>query len=188
MRSGGALVAGGAMWLVGVAFLESGVDVDSFAVRGCFFVAGLLAGLGLWDLRARLPSKVAKVGATLTAVTAALVAVGFALGSFVGFLLVYVGQLFLIPLGMVILGVGLWRGGGLPGWATWIPAFMACAGLITYGFHALARDIWDPADAMLFIIIGAGWVLLGSAAIASPTQGALRGAAVNGARPSGDPV
>ena len=81
-----------------------------FAVRGCFFAAGLLVGLGLWGFRARLPSKVAKVGATLTAVTAALVAVGFALGSFVGFVLVYVGQLFLIPLGMVILAVGLVEG------------------------------------------------------------------------------
>lgn len=185
MRTGGALLAGGAMWLGGVGLLESGVDVDSFAVRGCFFAAGLLVGLGLWGLRARLPSTVAKVGSTLTAVTAALVAVGFALGSFVGFLLVYVGLLFVIPLGMVILAVGLWRGGGLPGWATWIPAFMAGAGVITYGFHALARDIWDPPDAMLFIIIGAGWVLLGIAAIASHAQGAAGVAAVNAAPPPG---
>lgn len=147
--------------------LESGLHVDSFAVRACFFVAGLLAGLGLWGLRTPLPSLVAKCGAMLTAFTVALVAVGFAIGSFAGFLLVYVGQLFLIPLGMVILAVGLWRRGGLPAWATWIPAFMAGAGLVTYGFHALARDIWDPPDATLFVIIGAGWVLLGIAAIAS---------------------
>lgn len=179
MRTGCALLAGGALWLSAVALLESGVDVDSFAVRGCFFAAGLLVGLGLWGFRAHLPSKVAKVGATLTAVTAALVAVGFALGSFLGFVLVYVGQLFLIPLGMVVLAVGLWRGGGLPGWATWIPAFMAIAELITYGFHALARDIWDPPDAMLFIVVGAGWVLLGIAAIAGRTQGTLGRTPVN---------
>ena len=169
MRTGSALLAGGGIWLGAVALLESGVDVDSFAVRGCFFAAGLLVGLGLWHLRARLPSTVARVGSMLTAVTAALVAAGFALGSFAGFLLVYVGLLFLISVGMVILAVGLWRGGGLPGWATWIPAFLAGAGLITYGFHALARDIWDPPDAMLFIIVGAGWVLLGIAVTMSAT-------------------
>jgi len=161
------LGVGGALWLVGVVLLESGLDVDSVAVRGCFFAAGLLVGLGLWGLRTRLPSKVAKCGAAFTAFTAALVAVGFAIGSFAGFLLVYVGQLFLIPLGMVTLAVGLWRRGGLPAWATWIPVFMAGAGLVTYGFHALARDIWDPPDATLFVIIGTGWVLLGIATIAS---------------------
>lgn len=181
-------MAGGALWLAGVALLESGLDVDSFAVRGCFFAAGLLAGLGLWGLRAPLPSKVAKCGATLTAATAALVAVGFALGSFGGFLLVYVGQLFLIPLGMAILAVGLRRRGGLPAWATWIPVFMAGAGLVTYGFHALARDIWDPPDAMLFIIVGAGWVLLGIAAIASHSRGADGVADLELAQPPRRPV
>jgi hypothetical protein len=185
LRTGGALLAGGAIWLGGVALLESGVDVDSFAVRGCFSAAGLLVGLGLWNLRARLPSTAAKVGSTFTAVTAALVAIGFALGSFGGFLLVYAGLLFLIPLGMVILAVGLWRGGGLPRWATWIPALLAAAGLITYGFHALVRDIWDPPDAILFIIIGAGWVFLGIAAIANHPQGAAGVADVNLAPPTG---
>jgi hypothetical protein len=76
----------------------------------------------------------------------------------------------------------------MPGRATWIPAFMAGAGLITYGFHALARDLWDPPDAVLFIIIGAGWVLLGIAAIAGQTQGALGGSAVNAAPPPGRPA
>ena len=154
------------MWLAGVALLESGVDVDSFVVRACFLVAGLSAGLGLWGLRARLPSRVARLGAMWTAVTAAVVGVGFALGSFVGFMLVYVGQLFLIPLGMALLAVGLWRRGGLPRWAKWIPVLMAVAGLVTYGFHAVARDVWDPPDAVFFIIIGVGWVLLGLAAMA----------------------
>ena len=168
--------------------LESGVDVDSFVVRGCFLVAGLSAGFGLWDLRARLPSKVARLGATWTSFTAAAVGVGLALGSFVGFMLVYVGQLFLIPLGMALLGVGLWRRGGLPRWATWIPVFMAVAGLITYGFHALARDVWDPPDAVLFIIIGAGWVLLGFAAIAREGHEVTSAAGVGAQPPSGRPL
>ena len=86
---------------------------------------------------------------------------------------------------MVILAVGLWRGGGLPRWATWIPALLAAAGLITYGFHALVRDIWDPPDAILSIIIGAGWVFLGIAAIANHPQGAAGVADVNLAPPTG---
>jgi len=176
------------MWLAGVALLESGVDVDSFVVQACFLVAGLSAGLGLWGLRPRLPSRVARIGAMWTAFTAAVVGVGFALGSFVGFILVYVGQLFLIPLGMALLGVGLWRRGGLPRWATWIPVFMAVAGLITYGFHALAREVWDPPDAVLFIIIGAGWVLLGFAAIAQDGRQGAGVAVVEAQPPRGRPL
>jgi len=91
--------------------------------------------------------------------------VGFGIGSFAGFLLAYTGELFLIPLGLALLSLGLWRGGGLPTWAAWIPVVLAGAGLITYGFHALARDIWDPPDAMLFVILGAGWMMLGVAAV-----------------------
>jgi hypothetical protein len=47
---------------------------------------------------------------------------------------------------------------------------LAVAGVITYGFHALARDIWDPPDAMLFVILGAGWVLLGLAAVGAERE------------------
>lgn len=78
-RWGCELLAGGALWLAGVVLLESGIAVDSFAVRACFFVAGLLAGLGLWGLRTPLPSMVAKCGATVTAISVALVGAGWVL-------------------------------------------------------------------------------------------------------------
>ena len=106
----------------------------------------------------------------MTAVAALLTGVGFAIGSFVGFLLAYASELFVIPVGLALLGLGLWRGGGLPAWASWIPVVLAGAGLITYGFHALAREIWDPPDAMLFVILGVGWMMLGAAAVSTGSR------------------
>lgn len=164
-RVGGALLAGGALWLSAVALLETGADVDSITIRTLFLVAGLMVALDLWRLRRRLPSLFAQTGAALTAAAALLTGLGFGIGSFAGFLLAYTAVLFLIPLGLALLSLGLWRGGGLPTWATWIPVVLACAGLVTYGFHALAREIWDPPDAVLFVILGAGWMAVGGAAL-----------------------
>jgi len=167
---GGALLAGGALWLGAVVRLESGGDVDSTDVRTLFLLAGLLIAFDLWRLRAHLPSRLARAGAAVTAVAAFLTGVGFAVGSFVGFLLAYTNELFVIPVGLALLGLGLWRGGGLPAWASWIPVVLAAAGLITYGFHALAREIWDPPDAMLFVILGVGWMMLGAAAVSTGSR------------------
>ena len=139
-------------------------------VRSLFLLAGILIAFDLWRLRSHLPSRLARAGAAVTAVAALLTGVGFAIGSFAGFLLAYAGELFIIPAGLALLGIGLWRGGGLPAWAPWIPVVLAGAGLITYGFHALAREIWDPPDAMLFVILGAGWMLLGAAAVSGPRR------------------
>ncbi|MGI9083678.1 MAG: hypothetical protein ACR2FE_00115 [Aeromicrobium sp.] len=172
---GGALLAGGALWLGAVARLESGGDVESIVVRTLFLLAGLLIAFDLWRLRSQLPSRLARVGATLTAAAALFTGVGFGIGSFAGFLLAYAGELFVIPLGLALLGLGLWRGGGLPTWAPWIPVMLAVAGVITYGFHALARETWDPPDAMLFVILGAGWMVLGAAAAASTGSRDRRG-------------
>jgi hypothetical protein len=168
-RVGGALLAGGALWLGAVALLESGRDIDSVDVRALFLVAGLLIAVDLWRLRSRLPSRLARTGAGVTAAASLVTGVGFGIGSFAGFLLAYTGELFLIPLGLALLGLGLSKG-GLPTWAAWIPVMLAVAGVITYGFHALARDIWDPPDAMLFVILGAGWVLLGLAAVGAERE------------------
>lgn len=164
-RVGGALLAGGALWLSAVVLLESGFAVDTIAVRTLFLAAGLLIALDLWRLRERLPSRLARTGAAVTAAAALLTGLGFAIGSFAGFLLAYTGELFLIPLGLALLSIGLWRGGGLPTWAAWIPIVLAGAGLITYGFHAVAPEIWDPPDAVLFVILGVGWMMLGIAAL-----------------------
>jgi hypothetical protein len=169
-RVGWALLAGGALWLGAVALLASGDDVDSIEVRTLFFVAGLLIAFDLWRLRSRLPSRLARVGAAVTALAALMTGVGFGMGSFAGFLLAYTGELFLVPLGLLLLGLGLWRGGGLPTWAPWIPVVLAGAGLITYGFHAWAREIWDPPDATLFVVLGIGWMMLGVAAVGGPVS------------------
>ncbi len=166
-RTGWALLTGGVLWLGAVALLESGGDVDEIGVRALFLVSGLLIALDLGRLRSRLPSPVARLGAAVTMVAALMTGVGFGMGTYAGFLLAYTGELFLVPLGLALLGLGLSRGGGLTTWAPWIPVVLAGAGLITYGFHALARDVWDPPDAMLFVILGVGWMLLGVAALGS---------------------
>lgn len=57
----------------------------------------------LWRLRTRLPARVAKTGAALTAAAALLTGLGFGTGSFAGFLLAYTGELFLVPLGLALL-------------------------------------------------------------------------------------
>lgn len=164
-RNGLALLAGGVLWLTGVVLLESGTDVDSLAVRATFLVAGLLLAVDLYVLRSRLPARTAKVGVICSALTCAGIGVGFASGGFIGFLLAYYGLLFTLPLGLVLVGIGLRTGGGLPSWAVWIPVLLAAAGAITYGFHALAPDLWDPPDSVMFIILGVGWLLLAAAAL-----------------------
>jgi hypothetical protein len=166
-RTGWALLTGGVLWLGAVALLESGGDVDELGVRALFLVSGLLIALDLGRLRSRLPSPVARLGAAVTMVAALMTGLGLGMGTYAGFLLAYTGELFLVPLGLALLGLGLSRGGGLTTWAPWIPVALAGAGLITYGFHALARDVWDPPDAMLFVILGVGWMLLGVAALGS---------------------
>ena len=64
-----------------------------------FLLAGVLIAFDLWRLRTRLPSRLARAGAAVTSVAALLTGVGFAIGSFAGFLLAYAGELFAIPLG-----------------------------------------------------------------------------------------
>jgi hypothetical protein len=50
-----------------------------------------------------------------------------------------------------------------PGWAKWLPYAMFATAVVTYGFHALARDVWDPSDAVWFVALGLGWLVLGIA-------------------------
>jgi len=164
------LQAGGAIWLTGVFFLESGHDPGSVEVRAAFLVAGLLIAAGIFVSRSWLPARTARLGAICSAVAGLAIGIGFAAGSFMGFLLVYFGVLFALPLGLGLLGVGLWRGGGMPPWAAWIPVLLAAAGAVTYGFHALARQVWDPPDSVMFIIYGVGWMLLGIASLSPFTS------------------
>ena len=169
-RSGWGLITGGVLWLAGVGLLESGRDIESWSVRVGFTAAGILIAVDLVALRARLPSRVARVGVVALAAAAAGVGVGVASDSYPGFLAAYVGLLFVIPVSMALFGLGLWRGGGLPAWATWIPLLLAGAGVVTYGFHAIAREIWDPPDSVMFLILGLGWLLVGVAALQRPSD------------------
>lgn len=52
-------------------------------------------------------------------------------------------------------------------------------GAFTYGFHALAREVWDPSDAVWYSCIGVGWFLLGLASLSFPYRLPNFGAAGN---------
>lgn len=169
-RPGFELILGATIWLLGVGLLESGQDIGDASVRTSFGIAGLLIGHGLWRLRLRLPAKFARVGVALCAVASTAVGLGLAAGTSAGWIAAYSGILFVLPLGLALLGMGLWRGGGLTAWAKWIPVALAAAGVVTYGFHTLARDVWDPPDSVMFILLGSGWLLLGLADLRSRPQ------------------
>lgn len=164
------LLAGGALWLAGVALLESGQDVESVVVRIAFALAGTSTAYGLVGLWPRLPARAARIGLVVSAVSCFAVGFGFAASGFVGFILAYSGILFGIPVGLAMLGFGVRKGGGLPRWAQWIPVILAAAGAVTYSFHALARDVWDPSDAVMFVLLGIGWMLLGIAALSPESR------------------
>ena len=53
--------------------------------------------------------------------------------------------------------------GDMPPWAAAIPLLLALCGVVTYGFHALARNVWDPPDSVMFILLGVAWLLFGIA-------------------------
>jgi hypothetical protein len=101
------------------------------------------------------------------AVCSAVLGLGFGLDAFpdfwLGFLLAYWVGLFLLPAAFLLLGVGVTRSIVFPSWGKWIPFSVVGIAALTYGFHAVARDVWDPPDAVWFIALGVGWILLGRA-------------------------
>jgi len=152
-----------------VALLQAGVDLDtaaSVAPRSGFGLGGLLIGIGaFFGLGRNLPSRTARVGAAMSGVTLLLTGLGLTIGTYFGFLLGYFGLLFLHPISLLLLGFGLLRSGGLARWARAVPLVMLAVAALTYGFHALFPQVWDPPDALLFTVVGVGWLLLGLAAI-----------------------
>ncbi|HSV37538.1 MAG TPA: hypothetical protein VLI04_02160, partial [Nocardioidaceae bacterium] len=119
----------------------------------------------LWRLRHRLTVRLGRTGVILSAFVAAGAGVGLATDSFLGFIAAYFGLLFVLPVALVLLSVGIFRGTGLPGWAAWIPVALAGVGVVTYGFHAFARELWDPADWVLFALFGLTWMAFGVASL-----------------------
>jgi hypothetical protein len=168
---------GGLAWLAGVVVLESTyVDSDAslpiaFPVLALF--AGVSVGWGLWSVARSIDLRVARLGSRLVGASATALGGGFGLellpgDTGLGFLLAYSFGLFVLPIALIVLGLGVLRSVVFPGWAKWVPPATAAAGLVTYGFHALAPEIWDPSDAVWYISIGVSWVLLGLASLTIP--------------------
>jgi hypothetical protein len=169
---GWVISAGGIGWLVGVLVLGTTyTDTDEglpviFLVLAVF--AGFAAGWGIWSMARSLDNRLARIGGRLVGLSSGLFGVGFGLDLLpfdtgIGFLLAYSFGLFVLPLGFLLLGVGVLPSTVFPGWAKWVPLTVVAVAAITYGFHALARNMWDPPDAVWFFTIGVGWILLGLA-------------------------
>ncbi len=184
-RRGLAIALGGVAWLGGVVTLETTYQEtnDSFPVAFPLLalLAGLSVGWGLWTAAMSLDLKAARIGARLVAAAAAALGIGFGLDlvpgdAFLGFLLAYSVGLFVLPIGFIVLGIGLLRSSVIPQWASWIALSVAAVGGVTYGFHAVAPEIWDPSDVVWYAAIGVGWLLLGVAVAGShPTWEAPTG-------------
>ncbi len=169
--------AGGLAWLAGIVVLESMYKEpeDSFPIA--FPVLALLAGLsvgwGLWSVARSIDRRTARLGSRLVGASATVLGVGFGLellpgDTWLAFLLAYSVGLFILPVAFIILGVGVLRSRVFPGWAKWVPLATAAAGAVTYGFHALAREVWDPSDAVWYSSVGVSWLLLGLASLNIP--------------------
>lgn len=172
------ITAGGVAWLVGIFVLETTyVESDDglpaeFLILALF--AGLAAGWGLWSMARSLDNRLSRLGVRLVGLGTAAFGIGFGLDLlpfdvFVGFLLAYTFGLFVLPAGFLVFGVGVLTSEVFPRWARWVPLSVAAMAVVTYGFHALAREIWDPSDAVWFTSLGIGLVLLGLASLRVPT-------------------
>ncbi len=168
-------------WLAGIVVLEVQHDPESDSVPlafAAFAGAGALVCLGMWVAARTWPRRIARVSARLMAACALMVGLGFGadllpFDTFLAFLVSYTVLLFLLPVAFAALGLVALRS-DLPRWAGWSALAVAASAVVTYGFHALARDIWDPPDAVWFTAVGGGWVLLGVAmarADAAPVPG-----------------
>ena len=169
--------AGGIAWLAGIVVLESMYEEsdDSFPIAFPLLAlfAGLSVGWGLWSAARSIDRRAARLGYRLVGASATVLGVGFGLellpgDTFLAFLLAYSVGLFVLPVAFIVLGLGVLRSVVFPGWAKWVPLTTAAAGAITYGFHALAPEVWDPSDAVWYACIGASWLLLGLASASIP--------------------
>lgn len=172
MRARGwAVSLGGVAWLAGVLVLESTYDSSQDDLPTSFpilaLVAGLAVGWGCWTSASTLESRVGRVGLRSVGVCSLVLGVGFGLDlapdMFLAFFLAYTVGLFVLPVAFLVFGIGVTGSTVYPRWAKWLPYAVSVTAAVTYGFHALARDIWDPSDAVWFGTLGLGWVILGIA-------------------------
>lgn len=171
-RTNGILVSlGGLAWLTGVLILETTLDAGDEDLPISFLLLAVLAGalvlVGSWNSASALETRLGRAGMRSVALCSGVLGVGFALdvipAMFLGFLLAYTVGLFVLPAAFLALGLGVLRSPVYPAWGKWLPFAIFAVAAVTYGFHALARDVWDPADAVWFSALGGGWVLLGIA-------------------------
>ena len=162
---------GGLLWLVGVLILELTFDSSeddlpiSFSILAVF--AGVGVGWGCWKAASFLKVRLARFGLKSVSVCSLVFGTGFGLAlveeMVLGFLLSYFVGLFILPLAFLVLGFGVMKSAVYPVWAKWLPFAVSTVAVVTYLFHALAREVWDPSDAVWYMALGAGWVLLGLA-------------------------
>ena len=170
-RAGIATIVGGIMWLAGVLVLELTYDPELDSLPVSFEVlataAGIAVGWGCWRAARDVDRPTGRFGLRAVAVCSGVFGVGFGIGAipdlFLGFLLTYTIGLFVLPVAFLLLGLGVVRSHVVPGWAKWVPFVTLAIAVITYGFHALARQVWDPSDAIWFTALGGSWVLIGAA-------------------------
>jgi len=170
-KRGMVVVLGGLAWLAGVLILELTFDPDtdslplSFSLLATF--AGAAVGWGCWRAASELDGGLGRLGMRATAACSAALGLGFGFdlipNFWIGFLLAYSFGLFILPVALLLLGIGVVRSQVFPTWAKVVPFALLAVAAVTYGFHALARDVWDPSDAIWYFAIGVGWVLLGVA-------------------------
>lgn len=169
--------SGGLAWLVGIVILETMYEESDGSLPPAFLLLAMFAGLsvawGLWSVAHSLDRKTARVGSRLVGVSAGTLGLGFGLDllpgdTWLAFLLAYSVGLFVLPVAFLVLGLGVRRSAVFPNWAKSVPLAVTVAGAVTYGFHALAREVWDPPDAVWYSCIGVGWFLLGLASLSIP--------------------
>jgi hypothetical protein len=168
---GVAVSVGGLLWLVGVLILELTFDSSNDDLPVSFSILAVLAGVGVgwgcWTSASFLEDRVARFGLRSVSVCSFVLGTGFGLAlvedMFLGFLLSYFVGLFILPVAFLVLGFGVVKSAVYPAWAKWLPFAVSTVAFVTYLFHALARDVWDPSDAVWYTALGAGWVLLGLA-------------------------
>lgn len=173
-RTRGLSVAfGGLVWLAGVLILELTYDTAADDLPLSFSllagVAGIAVGWGCWSAASPLDGRLGRIGMRSVAVCSAVLGLGFWLDAipnmWLGFLLAYSVGLFVLPFAFLILGIGAARSVVFPTWGKWIPFSVTGVAVVTYAFHALAREVWDPPDAVWFVALGVGWILIGMAII-----------------------